>query len=269
MSSMRPVRWSRARRQRVDHTVIRRDDDVGQRARRARRFAACRAAWRRRARRSCCCRAAVVAVLFLLANLADHLIRRAVEHQRLVEDRTLAEQLLGHVEADNRHPRHLLFVGPREVPARTPARSSGSPGTAARSPLTRARRRVIRALDRHCGPFELGADDGNHRRVGGQRPGIVERQDDLAAGAFAAGLQAGAAAPDDGDVPAEFEQDLVVAAAEPFAGRGEHDNRNHPPEDPEHRQDAAQLVGAQVLERLDDGFLHVPVTREERPGRLP
>src|SRR5207237_7017343 len=78
----------------------------------------------------------------------------------------------------------------------------------------------------------------------------------LAAGALAAGLQAGAAAPDDPDVLAELAQHLVVAAAETLARRRQHDDRDHPPEDAEHREAAAQLVGAQILQRLDERFSH-------------
>ena len=108
----------------------------------------------------------------------------------------------------------------------------------------------------HRAALELGADDGDHRRFGGNRARIVERQEDLAAGPLAAGLHAGAAAPDDADVLAELEQHLVVAAPEAFAGRREHDDRDHAPQDAEHREEAAQLVGAQVLDGLDDGFAH-------------
>jgi hypothetical protein len=42
---------------------------------------------------------------------------RAVHRDRFAEDAALAEQLLGHVEADDRNPRHLLLVLPREVAA--------------------------------------------------------------------------------------------------------------------------------------------------------
>jgi len=51
-------------------------------------------------------------------------------------------------------------------------------------------------------------------------------------------------------------QHLVVAAAETFAGRRQDDDRDHSPQDAEHRQEAAQLVGAQVLQRLNEGFFH-------------
>ena len=60
---------------------------------------------------------AVVAVLALLANLADHRVRRSVQGERLAEDVALAEQLLRHVEADDRDARHVLLVLPREVAA--------------------------------------------------------------------------------------------------------------------------------------------------------
>src|SRR5207248_921592 len=46
------------------------------------------------------------------------------------------------------------------------------------------------------------------------------------------------------------------AAAEPFAGRRQHHDRDHPPQDAEHGQKAAQLIGAQVLKGLEDGFSH-------------
>ncbi|MGC4085188.1 MAG: hypothetical protein QM736_24485 [Vicinamibacterales bacterium] len=61
--------------------------------------------------------AVVVRILILLADLPDDLVGDAVEHQRLAEDIALAEQLVGHVEADDRRARHLLLVGPCELPA--------------------------------------------------------------------------------------------------------------------------------------------------------
>ena len=123
-------------------------------------------------------------------------------------------------------------------------------------PVIARRGGVVRALDLHGAALDLGADHGDHRRLGGNRAGVVERQPDLPAGALAAGLHAGAAAPDDADVLAELAQHLVVAAPEPFAGGREDDDGDHAPQDAEHRQEAAQLVGAQVLEGLDDGFTH-------------
>src|SRR6202022_4904580 len=62
--------------------------------------------------------------------------------------------------------------------------------------------------------------------------------------------------PDDADVLPELAQDLVVPAPEALAGRREDDDRDHSPEDAEHRQEAAQLVRPQVLHRLNDGFAH-------------
>ena len=148
------------------------------------------------------------------------------------------------------------FVRPREVPAGLELDRSNRLilRLDAAHPC---RRGVVRALYSHRSPFELGADDGNHRRLGGERAGVLERQDDLSSGPFAAGLQARPPAPDDRDVLAELEQHLVVAAPKPFASGREDDHRNHPPQNPEHGQEAAQLVGAQILERLDEGFPHV------------
>ena len=48
---------------------------------------------------------AVVAVLVLLADLADHGVGQAVDGERLAEDVPLAEQLIGHVVADERDAR--------------------------------------------------------------------------------------------------------------------------------------------------------------------
>ena len=109
------------------------------------------------------------------------------------------------------------------------------------------RRGVVGALHPDRATLDLRADHRDHRRLRGNRARIVEREHDLAAGALAAGLQARAAAPDDADVLAELAQHLLVAAPEAFAGRRQHDDRDHAPQDPEHRQEAAQLVGAQVL----------------------
>src|SRR5262245_6066585 len=85
---------------------------------------------------------------------------------------------------------------------------------------------------------------------------------DFAAGALAARLHARPPAPDDADVLAQLEENFVVAAAETFAGRREDDNRDHAPQDAEHGQHAAHLVGAQVLKRLNDGFAHGRLLRQ-------
>jgi hypothetical protein len=47
-----------------------------------------------------------------------------------------------------------------------------------------------------------------------------------------------------------------------FTSRSKNDDRDDAPQDPEHRQEAAQLVGAQVVERLDERFAHGDL----RPG---
>ena len=117
-------------------------------------------------------------------------------------------------------------------------------------PVTRAEAALYALFTRTGTAFDLGADDATSRGFGGDRPRVVEREDDSTARAFAAGLQAGAAAPDDADVLAELEQDFVVAPAKAFAGRRQDDDRDHAPQDPEHRQEAAQLVGAKILEGL-------------------
>ena len=126
---------------------------------------------------------------------------------------------------------------------------------------------VVGALHADAAGLELGADDGNHRRLGRERPRVVEREEDLPAGPFAAGLQARAAAPDDADVLAELAQDLLVALLEALAHRRQDDHRDHAPQDAEHRQDAAQLVGAQVLKGLNEA-LRASAWQQELVARL-
>ena len=117
MSSIRPVRSSSARgswstTQSFGATMM--SDSVPGSASRARQVA------RHRGERHedlVVVGPAVVAVLVLLADLADHGVRQAVQRDRLAEDVALAEQLLGHVEADDGDARHLLLVLPGEVAA--------------------------------------------------------------------------------------------------------------------------------------------------------
>ena len=96
-------------RQQIDDPVLRRDDDVRQRA--GLRVPPRHVARHRRERHEdlVVVGSAVVAVLVLLADLADHRVRHAVQRDRFAEDVPLAEQLLGHVEADDRDARHLLL----------------------------------------------------------------------------------------------------------------------------------------------------------------
>jgi hypothetical protein len=63
-------------------------------------------------------------------------------------------------------------------------------------------------------------------------------------------------APQDADVLAELLEHRRVAALKALTGGREHDHRHDTPEDAEHRQEAAQLVGAQILEDLDEDFTH-------------
>src|SRR5207253_1776442 len=65
---------------------------------------------------------------------------------------------------------------------------------------------------------------------------------------------------------------LIVAAPEAFAGRRQHDNRDHAPQNAEHGQKAAELVRAQVLDGLEDGFTHyegsTTLSPRLRPSRI-
>ena len=252
MSSMRPVRSSSTRGSCVDDPVLGRDDDVRQRAGRGVACAAGRATSPRTARRSCCCRdrcsccpgsscgscrRPCTAVPFSVS--ASPRMLRLPNSCSAMSKPTIATR-------DT-----CCLVLPREAAA--VLELDRADVLVLRLDAGDARGRgVVGALHLDAAALELGADDGDHRRLGGDRARVVERQEDLAAGALAAGLQAGAAAPDDADVLAELEQHLLVAAPESFAGRRQDDDRDHPPEDAEHREEAAQLVGAQVLERLDD-----------------
>jgi hypothetical protein len=117
------------------------------------------------------------------------------------------------------------------------------------------RRSVVDALHGRAS-IDLGADDANHARLVLQRPNVVYGQKNPASGALAAHLQRRAAAPDDGDVAAQLFEDVRIAAAESLAGCRQNHDRDHAPQNPEHRQEAAQLVGAEVLKDLSDGFSH-------------
>ena len=74
---------------------------------------------------------------------------------------------------------------------------------------------------------------------------------------FATGLHGRSSAPDDDDVSPELLEDAFIAAPESFARGRENDDRDHSPQDPEHRQEAAELVRAKVREDLT----------ENHPGR--
>ena len=54
-----------------------------------------------------------------------------------------------------------------------------------------------------------------------------------------------------------------------FAHRRQDDDRDHAPEDAEHREEAAQLVRAQVLEGLNERFAHQPGSSSLSPGLRP
>ena len=111
--------------------------------------------------------------------------------------------------------------------------------------------------------LQLGADDGDHVGLARQRARVVNGQQHTASGAFAARLHRRPAAPDDDDVPAELLEDVLVAAPEAFARRREDDDRDHAPEDPEHGEEAAQLVGAQVRDDLCKDLAHLYPDRLE------
>src|SRR5262249_42862066 len=132
-------------------------------------------------------------------------------------------------------------------------------------------RGVIGAFHLDAAARQLGADHFDHRRLRRNRARIVEREGDLTAGPLAAGLHARPAAPDDPDVLAELAEHLVVAAAEALAGRRQDDDRDHAPQDPEHRQEAAQLVRAKILEGLGECFSHegrTTLSPAFRPSRI-
>ena len=119
---------------------------------------------------------------------------------------------------------------------------------------------VEAALHLQSAAVDLGAHDGGERRFGGDGAGVGERQEDLPAGALAAGLHGGAAAPHDRDVLAELFEHGLIPALEAFAGGREHHDGNHAPQDAEHRQHAAQLVRPQVVDGLCDRFSHWGLT---------
>ena len=243
------------RLQPADHPLLRRDDDVRQRAGigvLTRHVARHR---REGDEDLVVVRAAVVAVLVLLADLPHDGVRKPVEGDGFADNVPLAEQLLGHIEADDCDAPDLLFVLPGKL---TPVFE-----------LDRADRLILRldpgdargrcvvgALHVDRGAFEFRAHNGDHGGVGGQRTSIAKGQPNLPSGPLTPGLQTGAAAPDDSDVLPKLAQHLFVAAPKTLAGRRQHDYRDHPPEDAEHRKEAAQLVGPQVLNGLREGFPH-------------
>jgi len=92
-------------RQLVDDPVFRRDDDVGERAAAESLRGRSRAIASERDEDLAVVRTAVVAVLILLTDLADHGVRAPFSVDRFAEDVALAEELLGHVEADDSHAR--------------------------------------------------------------------------------------------------------------------------------------------------------------------
>ena len=163
-------------RQLVDHPVFRRHDDVRQRAGRG---VGARQILRHRGERHedlVVVRAAVVAVLVLLPNLADHGVRHAVQRDRLVEDVALAEQLLGHVGADDRDARRPA-LRPVHVKLRPVLQLDGADVLILRLDAGDARGGgVVGALDLDRAALDLRADDGDHRRLRRNRARVVERE---------------------------------------------------------------------------------------------
>ena len=99
-------------------------------------------------------------------------------------------------------------------------------------------------------PHQFGADVFQKLRILFQRKNVGKLQANDAARAFAAGLHTGPAVANDGDVLAQFLQDSDVASLEAFAERRQDHNRDYAPDDSEHRQETADLVGLQVLPDL-------------------
>ena len=154
---------------------------------------------------------AVVAVLILRRRLADDREGHAVDRRSVSPiGCARAEQLLGSSPSRSSATRRASrLVLPVEVAAVLQLDGADRPGTAARCRATRDGGRVVAALHLHAAAFDLRADDGDQPRLAPQcaRASSTVRRID-AAGALAAGLHAGAAAPDDADVPAELAQHL-------------------------------------------------------------
>ena len=115
---------------------------------------------------------------------------RPFRSHRLADAVARAEQLLRRVGADDRHAQRLVVVGEPQQRGRARRRSSGCPGTAARSPLTfsvAALKALLTVMPPRC---SSGLTTAIIRRLALQRPHIVDRQQDRPARTFAAGLHA-------------------------------------------------------------------------------
>src|SRR6185436_10861116 len=117
--------------------------------------------------------------------------------------------------------------------------------------------------------IDFRTDNANHARLALQCTDVVDGEENSPSGPLAARLDGRAAAPHDGDVPPQLLEHVLIAASESFAGGRQDDDRDHAPQDPEHRQEAAKLVGAEILEHLNDGFAHTNTGADLTAGPYP
>ena len=124
-------------------------------------------------------------------------------------------------------------------------------------PCTLRRRGVVAALHLHAAALQLRADHRHHPRLAprsrARRRAVRQMRRPARSPPACMLVRPPQTMP---MFLPELAQHVLVAAPEALAGRRQDDDRDHAPQDAEHRQEAAQLVGAQVLERPDEGFAH-------------
>jgi hypothetical protein len=200
-------------------------------------------------------RPAIVAVLVLLPDLADDRVADPVQRELLAKRVPRAEQLGRQVGAEQRHAVYFALVLPVQLAA--VLEIQGADLLVGRlDPVDVRCRRVVTALHLESAALQLRRGDGDETGLLRYGARIVGRQADGAAGTLASRLEARSPAPHDPDVLAELAEDVLVPLAEALTGCREDDDGDDAPEDPEHGQEAAELVGSQVLERLYESFSH-------------
>src|SRR5262249_35920836 len=167
-------------------------------------------------------RAAVVAVLVLVADLADDGVVNARDGDDLAESVAAGEELLENVVAEDRDTVYLPFVLPVELTAALQIERADVL-IAGLDAVDVGRAVVDCALHRKAAALNPRRRDLHQPRLLAQDAGVLSGQRDATARALAPGLRAGSAAPDDRDVLAQLLQDVLVALTEALTSRRQDD----------------------------------------------
>src|SRR5262249_18902905 len=200
-------------------------------------------------------RPGVVRILLFFAHAADDDVGDSVELNLLSDGVAVGEQLLVHFEADDDYAAGFQVV---LLIDQTSAINLDGPDVLMNGPYSAHLRGtgVESALGAHPPAHQFRRDVLEQFLFFLEGVNVVDVQADEFAGPLAAGLRAGAPVADNDDVFAELLQHVHIALLKASAQRGEQHDRDHAPDDAEHRQEAAQLVRHQVGPGLCKQFTH-------------